>query len=70
MSIKFAIIVPAFNEEGYLPSTLDSIHTAAAHLRARANVGIDVIVVDNNSEDETAAVVAREKGAAVVHEPV
>ena len=67
--MNVTVIVPAFNEEAYLPSTLDSIHTAAAHLRARVNVEIDVIVVDNNSEDET-AVVARERGARTVHEPV
>ena len=67
--MKLTIIVPAFNEEAYLPSTLDSIQTAAACLSARSNVGIHTIVVDNNSEDETAAV-ARSKGATVVHEPV
>ena len=38
-----------------------------AHLRPRAN--IDMIVVDNNSEDET-AVVACERGAKIVHEPM
>lgn len=67
--MKLSIIIPAFNEEAYLPSTLDAIQTAAAHLRARSNVGIAIIVVDNNSEDDTAAV-ARSKGAMVVHEPV
>ena len=36
--MKLTIVVPALNEENYLPSTLDSIQTAAAHLRARANV--------------------------------
>ena len=66
--MNVTVIVPAFNEEAYLPSTLDSIHAAAAHLSARVNVEIDVIVVDNNSEDET-AVVARERGARTVHEP-
>ena len=64
-----AVIVPAFNEEAYVGPTLDSIQAAAAVLRARSNVYIDTIVVDNNSEDQTAAV-AREKGVRVVHEPV
>ena len=67
--MKLTIIVPAFNEEAYLASTLESIQTAAAHLRARVNVDIDMIVVDNNSDDETADV-ARDKGAMVAHEPV
>lgn len=65
--MNLTIIVPAFNEETYLPSTLESIQTAVAHLRTRVN--IDMIVVDNNSEDETAAI-ARERGAKIVHEPI
>ena len=67
--MKLTIIVPAFNEEAYLPSTLDSIQTAAANLHANSNAEVDVIVVDNNSEDATAAV-AGSNGATVVHEPV
>ena len=66
--MKLTIIVPAFNEEAYLLRTLDSVRTAAEELRAQANVDIDTIVVDNNSEDETAAV-ARSTGATVIHEP-
>ena len=67
--MKLTIIVPAFNEEAYLVRTLDSVRTAAEELRARSGMDVDTIVVDNNSEDETAAV-ARSKGATVVHEPV
>ncbi len=67
--MKLTIIVPAFNEESYLAATLDSIQAAAAQLRARSDVDIETIVVDNNSADETAAI-ARSKGATVVHEPV
>ncbi len=67
--MKLTIIIPAFNEETYLASTLDSIQAAAAYLRVRSDVDIDTIVVDNNSEDETASI-ARGKGATVVHEPV
>ena len=66
---RLTIIVPAFNEEAYLPATLDSIHAASAHLRSRSSVDVDTIVVDNNSRDETAAV-AQDRGATVVHEPV
>ncbi len=67
--MKLSIIIPAFNEEAYLPSTLDSIQSAAAQMRRRVDVEIDIIVVDNNSEDRTAAV-ALDRGARVVHEPV
>ena len=66
---RLTIIVPAFNEEAYLATTLDSIHASASRLRSRSNVDIDTIVVDNNSRDRTAAV-ARGRGARVVHEPV
>ena len=64
-----SVIVPAHNEEAWLPATLDSIRAAADHVRARSGVGIETIVVDNGSTDGTAAV-ARDRGATVVHEPV
>ena len=67
--MKITIIVPAFNEESYLAATLDSIEAAAAHLSAHADAAIETIVVDNNSEDGTAAI-ARAKGATVIDEPL
>ena len=67
--MKVTIVVPAFNEEAYLAPTLESLRAATDHLCARSNAAVDVIVVDNDSRDETAAV-ARQKGATVVHEPV
>ena len=63
------VVVPAFNEARYLPETLTSIRRAADHLRETAGVDVEVIVVDNNSTDETAEV-AGDMGATVVHEPV
>ena len=67
-----SIIIPALNEEAYLPATLDSVRAGADHLRAccagDVQAVVDVIVVDNDSTDETAAV-ARNAGARVVHEP-
>ncbi len=65
--MKITVIIPAFNEEAYLPSTLDSILSALSHLRTRSKVDVDIIVVDNNCDDGTAAV-ARDRGATVVHE--
>ncbi len=64
-----SVIVPAFNEEAWLPATLESIRAAAGHLRTRSGVGVEVIVVDNNSTDGTASV-TRDLGGTVVHEPV
>ena len=66
---SLTIIIPAFNEEAYLLPTLDSIRAAAEQLRSCSNVDIDTIVVDNNSEDRTAAV-ARDRGVTVVREPI
>ena len=67
--MRFSIIIPAFNEESYLPSTLAAIRDAAIHLEDTADVEAEVIVVDNNSSDETAGV-ARTAGANVVLEPL
>ena len=65
--MKLTVIVPAFNEEAYLPSTLESVQSAAGYMRTRSDAELDIIVVDNNSDDGTAAV-ARDEGAEVVHE--
>ena len=53
--MNLSVIIPAFNEVDYLPFTLDSVQLASEHLRDRAGVDVEVIVVDNNSTDGTAA---------------
>lgn len=58
--VDISLIVPAFNEEHYLPRLLETVE------RARANFvhgldGIEVIVADNGSTDRSAAV-ALERG--------
>ena len=63
--MKVTIVVPAFNEEAYLAPTLESLRAATDHLCARSNAAVEVIVVDNDSRDETAAL-ARQHGARVV----
>lgn len=67
-SLKYTVIVPAYNEEAYLAETLDSIETASELLTAKSNACFETIVVDNNSSDGTAAI-ARASGATVVFEP-
>ncbi len=50
MSLAISVVIPAYNEAGYLESTLKSLQQqdfAGAY---------EVIVVDNNSTDDTAAV--------------
>jgi glycosyltransferase involved in cell wall biosynthesis len=62
-----SVIIPAFNEERYLPATLQAVENSALFLRSRDGVNTEVIVVDNNSADATAKV-ARSLGARVVAE--
>jgi glycosyltransferase involved in cell wall biosynthesis len=62
-----SVIIPAFDEERYLPATLQAVETSALLLRSREGVNTEVIVVDNNSADATANV-ARSLGALVVAE--
>ena len=66
--MNISVIVPAYNEEAYLQSTLDSIAEAAATLTASTGACVEILVVDNNSTDATAAV-ALASGATVVREP-
>ncbi len=58
--MNLSIIVPAYNEENYLPATLDPINAALAD-------DAEVIVVDNLSTDTTRQI-AEERGAIVITE--
>ena len=62
------MLVPAFNEAGGLGATLTSIRAAMQAFDARGWTS-ELIVCDNNSTDDTAAI-ARAHGARVVFEPV
>lgn len=66
MHTRFSVIVPAYNEEQFLPRLLDSINTAAA--RFSGGTDIEIIVADNASTDRTAEI-ALAKGACVVEVP-
>lgn len=61
------VIIPAFDEERYLPATLQAVENSALLLRSQDGVNTEVIVVDNNSADATAEV-ARSLRARVVAE--
>ena len=58
--MRLSIIIPAYNEESYLPATLDAINAARTS-------DTEVIVVDNASTDATRHV-AEERNATVVTE--
>lgn len=59
--MKFTVVIPAFNEENYLPDTLRAVAVAAADLSCA------IIVVDNESTDKTANI-AKDFGATVISE--
>ena len=63
---RFSLIIPAYNEESYLPALLNSVHTARACYAGGSNA-IEVVVVDNESTDSTADL-ARSRGCRVVRE--
>lgn len=57
-----SVVIPAFNEEKYLPSCLNS-------LKMQNFTDFEIIVVDNNSTDDTSKI-ARDFGVRVVKETV
>ncbi|MBS0479290.1 MAG: glycosyltransferase [Proteobacteria bacterium] len=58
-----SLIIPAYNEEAYLPACLDAV---MANVADRAT---EIVVVDNNSTDGTKAVVERYPSVKYVFEP-
>jgi glycosyltransferase involved in cell wall biosynthesis len=64
MTVDYSIIVPAYNEEAYLPSTLAILKASMAALTEFRG---EIIVTNNNSTDRTAEI-AEASGARVVFE--
>jgi glycosyltransferase involved in cell wall biosynthesis len=64
---SMSVIIPAFNEAGYIPATLDRLSAASRRFEAEVGAAVQVIVVDNASTDRTATL-AQNAGAVVVHE--
>lgn len=62
--MKFSVVIPAYNEERYLPRLLDSIEVARSNYSGGPNE-VEVIVADNDSSDRTAEIAAG-SGARVV----
>lgn len=62
---RFSVIVPAYNEELYLPRVLASLDEARARYRDGPDA-IEVIVADNGSTDRTAEI-AEAQGCRVAH---
>ena len=60
--MKVSIVIPAYNEEAYLERTLEAA-------RAQTYPDIEIIVVDNNSTDQTQDVARRFPAVRIVDEP-
>ena len=54
---RFSLVIPAYNEANWLPALLDTVDAARAHYRGGRDA-IEIIVADNASTDETAAIAA------------
>jgi glycosyltransferase involved in cell wall biosynthesis len=54
-SIRVSLVIPAHNEDGYLPRLLESVDVARERWRRGAD-RLEVIVADNVSTDRTAAI--------------
>ena len=67
VAMLISVVIPAFNEEGYLGETLASLNRAKAFLQGERGLQVEIIVVDNDSDDSTADV-ARALGATVARE--
>lgn len=63
---RFSLIIPARNEEGYLPKLLDSVDVARENYHHGSDA-VEVIVSDNSSTDATAEI-AESQGCRVVRE--
>ena len=63
--MRFSVIIPAYNEEQYLPRLLKSIEIARANYSGGRDQ-VEILVADNASTDRTAEVAAV-YGARVVH---
>ena len=66
--MHLSIIIPAYNEERLIEQCLQSVFTSLA-ANEKTNFSSEIIVVDNNSADNTANL-ARKAGATVVFEPI
>lgn len=66
--MHLSVVIPAFNEARLIQKTLQSVATSIA-ANQHSGFSSEVIVVDNNSTDNTAELV-RQAGVRVVFEPI
>ncbi len=59
--MKLSVVIPAYNEESFIAGTIEALQNQTIKPD-------EIIVVDNNSSDRTAAI-AKSMGVKVLHEP-
>ena len=64
-ALRFSLIIPAHNEQNYLPALLDTVDIARLNYKANSNA-IEVIVANNDSTDKTAEI-AKDRGCLLVN---
>src|SRR6266404_9608138 len=60
-TLTLTIVIPAYNEQGYIKACLDSI-------KNQSEAPNEVIVVDNNSTDKTVEIARKYSFVKVIHE--
>jgi glycosyltransferase involved in cell wall biosynthesis len=67
--MRLSFVIPAYNEEHYLPGCLDSILSQTRDLPNSGQDIVEIIVVNNASTDNTRQVALNYPGVRVVDEP-
>jgi glycosyltransferase involved in cell wall biosynthesis len=67
--MRLSFVIPAYNEEKYLPGCLESILGQTDHLPRSGQGIVEIIVVNNASTDNTKKVALSYPGVRVVDEP-
>lgn len=63
-NIAISVIIPAWNEAAFIEHTLTNLQRVLAEI----DISSEIIVADNDSSDDTAAI-AQRCGARIIHEP-
>lgn len=64
-----SVIIPAYNEENYLGRTLEYLLKAKEYYKKLTGKSVEIIVVNNNSEDKTSKI-AKKYNTLLVFEPI
>lgn len=67
--MKISFVVPAYNEQALIARSIGAIRDEILRAGQRLGEDAEIIVVDNASTDNTAAIAAAIPGVRVVHEP-